>query len=204
MLHQLHQIPYNQKFVLACSGGSDSMAVADFYLRGKKNFVLAYFNHGTPQAKLMENVVEKFAVENKLECEVGNLYRAKLKEESPEEYWRKQRYQWLSTLDLPVVTCHHLDDAVENWVFSSLHGNPKLISSQGVFNGVKIIRPFLLNKKSDLTKWCLDHKVAWFEDESNKNTKYPRNRIRHNMMPEILKINPGIYKVVKKKILQDA
>lgn len=204
MLHQLYQVPHTQKFVLACSGGVDSMAIADFYSRGNKNFLLAYFNHGTIQSKFMQRVVEDFAKERNIEYKIGYLSNTKPKGESPEEFWRKERYGWLESLGLPVITCHHLDDVVETWIFSSLNGNPKLISGNVVINGTQVIRPFILNRKSELVKWCVDRKIYWLEDDSNKDTKYPRNRIRHNLMPEILKVSPGIHNMLKRKILKQA
>ena len=85
MLHQLIKFHYNQPFILACSGGIDSMAIADFYSWGAKNFGLAYFNHGTPQANEMQECVVKFGIDHKLLLHLGKIERDKGKGESPEE-----------------------------------------------------------------------------------------------------------------------
>lgn len=185
------------KFLLACSGGVDSMAIADFYKKGKKNFSIAYFNHGTSQADIMQDFTESWAKKNNISYLAGKISRLKNKDESPEEYWRNERYSWLKSFNLPIITCHHLDDVLETYLFSCMHGNPKLISTN---NGL-VYRPFLLNKKSEFINWCLNNQVSWLEDNSNKDVNFPRNRIRHNIVPEAIKINPGIYKVIKKKIL---
>lgn len=197
MIHQLFDIPHTQKFIVACSGGVDSMAVADFYHRGLKSFHLAYFNHGTPQSNKMQEVVQEFATTRQISLLIGHLTRDRKKAESPEEYWRNERYTWLLSQGLPVVTAHHLDDAVETWIFSSLHGNPKLIAAK---NG-NVWRPFLLNEKQKFVEWCRRRKVSWLEDESNREVTFPRNRIRHLIVPEALKVNPGLNKVIKKKII---
>lgn len=197
MLNQLVNFSRDQKFILACSGGVDSMAIASFYRKGNKDFVLAYFNHGTEQANNMEEFTRKYAKDNFIEYASGKISKQKSKSESKEEHWRNERYAWLKSFNLPIVTCHHLNDAVETWVFTSLNGNPKVIS---VVND-NIYRPFLANTKEDMISWCTKNNVPWIEDQSNKDISFPRNRIRHVIMPEIMKINPGIEKTIKKKIL---
>lgn len=199
MLHQLHVFGRTTPFILACSGGVDSMAIADFYKRGGKNFTVAYFNHGTPNADKMEELVSKWAVNNRVKFLVGKIGSTpKPNDLSPEEHWRNERYAWLYSHNLPVITCHHLNDAAETWLFSSIHGESKLINPK--IEG-KLYRPFLTNTKQDFIDWCVNHKVEWFEDTSNTDVRFPRNRIRHNILPEVLKVNPGFLKVIKKKYL---
>jgi tRNA(Ile)-lysidine synthase TilS/MesJ len=67
MLNQLVSFDRETKFILACSGGVESMAIADFYKKGNKIFALAYFNHATSQASSMEDFVRSYADKNKLE-----------------------------------------------------------------------------------------------------------------------------------------
>lgn len=197
MIDQLVKFPGTTKFVLACSGGVDSMAIADFYWRGFKNFDIAYFNHGTPQSEVMQNFLELWTYDRLIPFLTKRISRSRHKDESQEEFWRNERYSWLNSFECPVVTCHHLDDCVETWIFSSLHGNPKLIS----LRNKNVVRPFLTTRKQEFIDWCMNHDVKWVEDESNKDVNFPRNRIRHNIVPEALKVNPGLHKVVKKKIL---
>jgi tRNA(Ile)-lysidine synthase len=197
MLTQLINIQRNEPFILACSGGSDSMAIADFYLRGKKSFTAAYYHHGTLQADEMHRHVSEWCGQNAVGFAVGRLSAPKPKDQSPEEHWRNERYKWLLSFGKPVITCHHLDDAMEGYLFSCLHGNPKVIP---VRNGL-VVRPFLTNRKSDLTQWCIDHGVKWVEDKSNSDVSGPRNRIRHRILPECMLINPGLEKVIRKRII---
>lgn len=197
MLHQLFDMPRTEHFLLACSGGVDSMAVADFYRRGGKNFTLAYFDHGTPRADAMSLHVRRYAERHGIPFITGQILLEKPKGQSPEEFWRLERYRWLTSHQEKVITCHHLNDAMETWLFSSLHGTSKIISP---INGL-VRRPFLLNTKQSLVEWCVRHDVEWMEDTSNADVKTPRNRIRHNILPECLKINPGLAKVIKRKII---
>jgi len=173
------------------------MAAAHFFMRGGKSFSLGYFHHGTPLADKMMQHVTSWGERNKIPVLTGRIGGFKPSKCSPEEFWRNERYGWLNGLGSPIVTCHHLNDAVETWVFSSLHGNPKLIQS----NVGNVYRPLLLNTKQQLVEWCVRNDVSWVEDESNRDTRYPRNRIRHNIIPECMMVNPGLEKVIKKKIL---
>lgn len=185
-------------FLLACSGGVDSMAIADFYHRGNKQFSIAYFNHATSQADQTESFLRSYSAKRNIPFLTSKLVFDKPKSESLEEYWRKARYSWLRSFSKPIVTAHHLNDVMETWIFSSFNGNPKIIcqENEGVF------RPFLLNSKEELKSWCIRHEVPWVEDQSNNDVHFPRNRIRHNILPEALMVNPGLGKVLRKKILE--
>lgn len=205
LLNQIFNIDRKTPFILACSGGVDSMAVADFFRRGGKSFEVAYFNHGTPQAGVMQSQVLDWAWDNQIVSLTGEITSTvRPSGLSPEEYWRNERYSFLHRVaeGRPIVTCHHLDDVCETWIFSSLHGNPKIISPVVKSPlGDLIWRPFLTNTKRDMIDWCTRRKVGWWEDTSNQDVSVPRNRIRHNIMKEALEINPGLHKVMKKKVL---
>ena len=106
------------------------------------------------------------------------------------------RYEFFSKFDFPIITCHHLDDCVETYLFSCLRGFQSVIP----YSKRNVIRPFLLNEKSVFYKWCEGKNVPFVEDESNLSVDYSRNRIRHNIVPEALLVNPGLKTVVKKMI----
>lgn len=199
MLRLCYPIRHDKEFIIAASGGSDSMAVCDFYHRSNRPFKVAYFHHATPQADQFQSVVEKWSRDNNHDFLLGTLKTERPKRKSPEEFWRDERYKFLLSFKLWVITAHHLNDAMETWLFTSMHGTPKLIPSE---NGL-VKRPFLLNAKQQLTDWCVRHNVSWAEDTSNTNTDTPRNRIRHNILPEVLKINLGFAKTIKKKLLEE-
>lgn len=207
MLHQLFNFSHTKPFILACSGGVDSMAIADFYHRGNKNFRLAYFDHGTSQSKEMLDCVKQWSGKNNKQLFVGSINVDKPKEMSPEEFWRQERYAWLLSLGYDIVTCHHLNDCVEQYIFSSLHGNSKIILSKNVLsfrgNAAIVYRPFLTTCKQQLINWCVKNHIKWVEDKSNQDINYPRNFIRHQLLEQCLKVNPGLFKTVKKKIIDN-
>jgi tRNA(Ile)-lysidine synthase len=134
-----------------------------------------------------------------MNIEFGNITRLKNKSESWEEYWRTQRYEWFHSFDVPIITCHHLDDCAETWIFTSLNGEGRIIP----YANKNVIRPFRLNRKSEFTNWCRNKNVPWVEDISNEDTDYMRNFIRHEIIPKALVVNPGLHKVIRKKVLED-
>ena len=194
MIRFLGDLPL--KCTVAFSGGVDSVAVTDFLLNGKREVRLAFFNHGTKTSNEAQDFVTRFAGNRGLELRIGEISRDKYKDESLEEYWRNERYNFFSSFH-NVITAHHLDDAVESWIFSSLHGESKLIPYR---NG-NVLRPFLITPKSEMIAWCKKRYLSWIEDETNRDLRHPRNRIRHQIVPEALKVNPGLHKVVRKKYL---
>jgi tRNA(Ile)-lysidine synthase len=185
-------VPLPKSITIACSGGVDSMAIVDFLSR-KHDVTIAHFNHGTKHGEKAHQFVANYCTENNIPMIYGTLRWEKGTKESQEEYWRRERYDFLKDLG-PVITCHHLDDCVETYIWSSLHGTPKVIPL--VRNNV--LRPFLTTRKQDLVYWCESHNVPWIEDESNKNSRYTRNYIRNELMPHALRVNPGIHTLVKK------
>lgn len=180
---------------VACSGGIDSMAVVDFLSKNHKVNIM-FFDHGTETSIEARNfLLDKYSQT----MYIGEINRAKESYESWEEYWRNQRYEWFHTYRHPIITCHHLDDCVETWVFTSLNGEGRIIP----YANRNVIRPFRLNRKAEFTNWCRNKNVQWIEDASNEDTRYMRNFIRHEIMPKALVVNPGIHKVVRKKVVED-
>lgn len=186
-------------FTLACSGGKDSMVFLDFLRKFPNNrFDLAYFNHGTDHGSDAEKFIIEKAKEFGLKLQLGKVLREKREGESPEEYWRDQRYNFLNQIQQPVITGHHLSDVIETWIFTSLRDVPKLIP----YERGNVIRPFLKVSRDEIDEWAERHSVEWIEDPSNSSTKYTRNLIRKELMPLVLKVNPGIGKTLRKKLEQ--
>lgn len=188
--------PWNDsKFAVACSGGYDSMSIADFFVRGRRKPILLHVNHGTGNDKATD-VVADYAYQHGLKCIIRYIdNRNKHKKESWEEYWRNERLKFFHEQYFPVITGHNLNDAMETWLFSSMHGQSKLIPYQHK----NIFRPCLLTAKSDMLAYAMKHKLVWSEDHSNEDLKYARNRIRHNILPEVLHINKGFQKTIIKQ-----
>lgn len=187
---------------IACSGGIDSMYAAFYLSQARKRIGLVYFNHGTEYADEAEHFVARYAQK------IGaGFLRDKVKGECPagrskEDWWREQRYSFINSINGPVITGHHLDDAIETWLWSACHGTPKLpeLVNKNVY------RPFLCCKKAAMKEKLVrcGRDNTWIEDPSNADTSYTRNYIRQNITPHLYKVNPGIDTVIQKKLFERA
>jgi len=195
MLKFIGDLP--RKCTIAFSGGIDSVVISDFLLNGKRDVQLAFFHHGTVNSERAEEFVRTFAEERRVPLRIGRINSEKSRGLSPEEFWRNERYSFLDSLGSPVITGHHLGDAIETWIFTSLHGESKLIP----YSRGNVIRPFLVTPKEEIRSWASRRNLTWIEDESNGDPRYMRNRIRMHIVPEALKVNPGLGTVIRKKYL---
>lgn len=182
--------PLPQDCYIALSGGIDSMFGLHFLTRNPRRKVKPlFFHHGTEDS---ENAFQ-FLKSRNIDFECGVLSRDKTKRESPEEFFRQQRYEFFSNYNKPIVTCHHLDDQVETWLMGAMFGKPRLIPyKRGPF-----IRPFLKVTKLEIRDYQTRFNLTCCEDQSNADVDIPRNRVRHNIVAEALKVNPGLYSTVK-------
>ncbi len=175
------------------------MAALHFLRQMKYNVAPIFFYHGTKAC----DEAQAFLEQNSIIAAEGARARLQAgakppKGKSKEEFWRDARYQYFKTLPGEVIVAHHLSDVRETWLWGCIHGTPQLIP----YRHGNVIRPFLATPKAELLSWAERHNVRWIEDETNSDVNHQRNRIRHNIMPEVLKINPGIDKVLRKKLLQ--
>ena len=185
---------------VAVSGGPDSMAVLDFLTnKPERDVTVLHFNHGTEFGNRASQFVEEYCNDYRIPIVVDQLTGQKEPEESPEEFWRNQRYEFFSRFtDKPIVMAHNLDDVLETYLFTTLHGNAYIIPYQRE----NIIRPFMLTKKRTLQEWCDRKNVPYMVDPSNENRSYMRSIVRHDIVPNALKVNPGLYKVISKKVIE--
>ena len=186
-----------EPFYLAFSGGTDSLVVAHFLSQSHASkMTLLYVNHGTEFGQFSENKVKDLAQSLNLPLDIYHVTQEPNKGQSLEEFWRNERMSIFHAQNRPVVTAHHLDDCLETWIFSSLHGLGKIIP---LYNK-NIVRPFLLTKKKDLERYAERKGIIPLEDPSNLDVRFARNNIRHNIVPLALDVNPGLHKTVARKV----
>ena len=193
MIKLLGKLPLNP--VIALSGGVDSMAVADFVSRSR-SVQCAFFHHGTEVSAQAEKVVIRYCKDRGWPLFQGYLTKERPSDISPEEHWRNERYEFLDGFHCDVITAHHLDDCVETYLWSMMHGTAKVIP----YRRNRVIRPFLLTPKQSLISWAERNNVPWIDDATNKDTKYMRNYVREHIVPHALEVNPGLHKVVARKV----
>lgn len=188
-----------RKLYVAVSGGIDSMAALDF-LKGSHEVEALYFDHGTKTGQEAYWTVMSYCSQRDIKIHRGKLETPRPADKSPEEHWRDLRYTFFGHFaDRPIVMAHHLDDCVEQWIFSSLHGTPNLIP----YRRGNVIRPFRLTRKAEFVNWAKRKGIPWHEDYSNEDLSYMRNFIRSEIVPKALVVNPGLHKMIAKKLAQE-
>jgi len=166
------------KYIVAVSGGVDSVALLDMLKRVPGHeLVVAHFDHGIREDSRHDaNFVSALARKYRLPFET---IREELGQGASEELARERRYAFLRSIadkhDARIVTAHHSDDAVETIAINLTRGTGwrglAVLDSD-------IIRPLLHTSKSQLHKYAKDNQLVWHEDSTNSSDDYLRNRIR--------------------------
>ncbi|MBV6653952.1 MAG: tRNA lysidine(34) synthetase TilS, partial [Mameliella sp.] len=149
--------------------------------------------------------VQRLAEELNVVCHLtsfNTLQEAEVQSVSVQMAARSLRYNWFEELRSEegydyIVTAHHLSDAIETVIFNLTRGTGiKGLSGIPQRNGY-VIRPLLQVGHAQLTAYQEAHQIAFREDQSNAETKYTRNYIRHKVIPLLQGLNPGIERTMK-------
>ncbi len=175
---------------LAVSGGADSMAMLSLASvwsveTGIKLVVMNVDHNIRANSKLEQNYVAQFSKQLGYEFFplIWNFNGNKV---ALQQRARQGRYELISKKchDLginTVLTAHHFDDSIENYLIRKRKKNGILgLSSSNSFfyNNVRVLRPLSQLHKIDLIKYLKKIKIKWMEDESNSLDLYERNRVR--------------------------
>ena len=197
--HSMHDI-YNGA-ILGFSGGSDSSALLYFLKDRVKNLLCVHINHmiRADEADRDENAARALCEEYGVKFVSYKIDIPALAREQRlglEECARNERYRVFNELLSKnseykcIVTAHNLDDNAETVIFNLARGTGlKGLSGISPVSG-KIMRPLLNISKREIIEYCLANNIRYVEDSTNKDTAYTRNHIRHNILPQLEKINP--------------
>ena len=123
-----------------------------------------------------------------------------------QEAARDLRYAWFFELMKEqdysaLATAHHQDDSIESFFINLLRGSgPQGLSGISEDEERKLIRPLLEMGRVDIQRYAEEQGVQWREDSSNNSITYLRNKIRHNLIPELKKMRPGFDKVMQRNM----
>ena len=81
---------------------------------------------------------------------------------------------------------HHRDDQVETLLWRLLRGGGSAIAGMPRSRRVgraTLLRPLLGIPRTDLSTWAAARGLEWIDDESNTDTDFDRNRLRHAVLP---------------------
>jgi len=110
---------------------------------------------------------------------------------------RKLRYDWFdiilkeNKLDY-ILTAHHADDSLETFLINMIRGTG-LDGLTGIpERNENIFRLLLPFTREQIEKYAEDNTIVWRDDSSNVETKYVRNKIRHDVIPVLKELNPSL------------
>jgi len=199
--HYLPSLP----FAVALSGGADSSALLLACAKQWPGQVRAvHVHHGLQSAAdLFASHCQQLCDQLQVPLVVQHVNAQHAPGESPEDAARLARYaalaealqqHWGGTVR-DVALAQHADDQVETMLLAlsrgaglpGLSAMPERIERQGLV----LHRPWLAVPGSVLREWLQVLRVAWVEDPSNTNTRFTRNKIRHQLLPALQEAFPA-------------
>lgn len=197
VLEQLQSQPQQKTYLLAVSGGVDSMVLADLFQVSGLKFQIAHINYHlrNEDSNLDQKVVSDFCERYQIPF---HLYEVSEKDDKPEnsiQNWaRELRYRFFRKIQKEqnleyLVIAHHLNDQLETFIINLSKASGIKGLSGIPANENQIIRPLLSFSKNEIYEFAKDNKIEFREDVSNQKTDYLRNKIRHNIVPQLLDIN---------------
>lgn len=199
-LQKLIKNPKKKTYLLAVSGGADSMVLVYLFNALRilgSSFQVAHVNYKLrgEDSDLDQKTAEDFCRRNNIKF---HLYEVSEKDQKPEnsiQLWaRELRYNFFKqiqeqeNLDF-LVTAHHLNDQLETFIIN--------LSKASGINGLSgipandnhIVRPLLNFSKEEIYDFAKENKIEFREDLSNKKSDYLRNKIRNEIVPKLLETN---------------
>ncbi len=167
------------KYLVAVSGGVDSVVLLDMLVKSEHKLIVAHVEHGirgddsAADARFVEALAKKY----QLPFVAKSL---KLGPKASEERARNARYEFLFAQakkhGAELVTAHHADDVVETIALNLTRGTGW--RGLAVLERSGITRPLLALSKAQVYDYALRHGLEWVEDETNRTDAYLRNRLR--------------------------
>jgi len=191
--------PNKKRFLLAISGGMDSVVLAQAFKLLEINFELAHCNfklrgsESDGDQKFVENFAKQLNIPLYLKiCDLSQT------DENIQLAARNARYDWFKQLQKKhqfdyIVTAHHLDDSIETF-FINLQRGTGLKGLLGIQNTEDILRPMLNMTRDEIYDFARQQKLTWRDDSSNTSDKYRRNFIRHHIIPKLKENKPDFYR----------
>ena len=196
-----------KKYLVACSGGSDSIALTHAMFTAGFRMEVGHVEHGLRGQESLHDAefVQKFCQDRNLPCQVRHVHVETYCKEhklSVEDGARVLRFAMLREMATVakadfIVTAHQKNDQAETFLMMLMRG-----AGLGGLGAMKeqredILHPLLNFSSQDLKDYCREQKLSWCEDSSNQDLTFTRNRVRQNLLPLLAKdYNPNIIEVL--------
>jgi len=213
LLHSVSQklIPFKgDRFLLALSGGLDSIALLQVFLHAREHlkvdFSVAHFFHGESSDPIQQDYRYNTMSFVEHQCRIRDVpwycnspepvLQSDALEGVSEASYRERRYAYLwqilekENID-HLVTAHHRDDLLETRLIRLIRGTgPQGLESMS-FQAPRLLRPLLETSRKELKTHLVENNCAWVEDPSNQSSQPLRNWLRKKWLPELEEKYPG-------------
>lgn len=172
-------------WIVAVSGGPDSMALLDMLHKKGYQLVVAHVNYLTRPTSLRdENIVRKYCQEHEIPFRMKEFIVEKV--DNFQHDARDFRYEFFRELvevynAEGVATGHHFNDDLETYLFQKerkMYSDVIGMAKKTKIKGIDVWRPILKYTKEEILEYCDNYKIEYGIDESNLELNYSRNRIR--------------------------
>ena len=184
-------------FLLALSGGIDSMVLSDLLIKLQKDYNYSlFFIHVNHNYNNLCNIMEKFVIEYSEKINV-QLFIENISVSDTDNFESTSRVMRhkifnniLSKYKIDnILTAHHQNDQIET-IFMKIEDGADWISKVGIRRkNDKIRRPMLDMEKEKIMSYANINNIKWIDDPSNMDTSFRRNNVRLNKIPKILRKN---------------
>ncbi len=189
-----HLLPLPQTLVVAFSGGRDSVALLHVLQALQADFgyelSACHVNHRlSPQADNWEAFCKDHCEKAGLTLAVHRVDVPRGSSEGLEAAARACRYRTLlSTGANWLALAHHRGDQAETLLFkllrgAGLRGAAGMPQARALSPRVSLIRPLLTVARSSIDAYLMQQGLNWVDDESNADSGFSRNFLRHEILP---------------------
>ena len=193
--------------VVGVSGGLDSICLLHVLARLRPELdcrlSVAHVDHGLRpleagcELAMVTEQVEGLGV-GLVSCRLDVRQRATAAGKSIEHAARDLRYQFFQQTATQlgasrIAVAHHADDQAEEVLLRLIRGTARSgLSGMRMLRDNLVIRPFLNIPKEKLADYLDAKKIPWCEDSSNTDPAFLRNRVRHEVLPFLSRLNPAV------------
>lgn len=194
----------NQSVLVGVSGGQDSVCLikllVDVQRKWNWKLAIAHCNHRwRSDAEQNANFVAKLASDWNLPFYLETTETVTPSEAAARE-WRYAALRRIAEREdfSAIVTGHTASDRAETLLFNLIRGSgadglQALNWTRSMTSGLTLIRPMLEITRSETAQFCQEMNLEIWEDSTNQNLNYARNRIRCELLPYLkANFNPQV------------
>lgn len=197
-------LPRQQSVLVAVSGGQDSLCLlrllVDLQPKWHWNLAIAHCNHRW-RSDAAANAAHVEALASSYQLPYYGV--TAVEELTSEAAARDWRYQMLARIAMEqgyayVVTGHTASDRAETLLYNLLRGSgmdglQALTWQRSLAPTVQLVRPLLEITRAEITAFCQVASLPVWEDSTNQDLRYARNRIRQELLPYLREhFNPQV------------